>query len=1179
MSDRIPSVGDGIEGGEGLFVGISITSHEDPGWAELERTREAMVKMSPLLQTAGFKGVTLRDPTRTEVETELRSRDRLKKSGFEGPAILVWAGHGHVIENELELVVHDTPGGSSNADDTYAASRLGSFLAASGSRDSLLIIDACYSGLAQSSLTQDHLRRLEATTAAQGEAKLTVIASCRGYEKSRDGSFTGFLADLLENGTTASDKMVSFYWGPHQKYVLMPGLIAALENAFASGQAPRAVQFGHSDIVFPNPRFEKDAGPMPYANSLRLARGEMPATETLVPTAASVVLADRGVVGPAGLWLLTGPAGSGKSSCLRMAADASGGTLLSATDGLSALIDAVGPLEEGSTVFLDAIDEAQQHERGTIIDLAMGWARRHQVTLAFRTGALAEGQNWIGEASDRVIDLAAPEWQGDSLGRYIEQEIRDLTDDEESVELLRTMIEILVDRGPGFLTAKLALDLLRLEGRESLRDQAMGPSGPPVLRLLLGRRFSEEDPGTRALLTALAWAPAPGIPAGEVWQAAASGIDAEIDATMERQIDLLSRLGRFITEERVDDEVVYRFFHLSLDRAVRAETGGTESPGVEAMIRGLLELRDTRVEKGDEVGAFLTERIPKLIIDTGNREVANDALSGVPDEIADVYVRSMVDLADGRRALGDFDGATAITQGLMFATSDRQGAVRWRVVIAQAESVIDMGLWRDARDWLVQEYEEIRESEDAPLEIELRAVTVLARALSRGFDAYQGADYAKDTLVRIADSPQSLAGMGPEIAHLLRICGINLGYEFQDVDAAEMIDASARIYSWLVDGGREDLRLEFARNMAAGIGIGEAAGRDFDLVAARDTLGLLVDHGALKPDDVVPAVGAIIETVRLLTFAGLREEAFEWIDLAVSVFDTPAGLSGEAEEVAASARGLMLEARSTLAARLGLLDLGFEDGSRVVQLALDHPHPVRNQGVRVSLAMRCLEEWRNDQVVELLHPEGELGPPGDLEATILEIAKARLTIEAGDPASAVDQLVPLIEEDRTGRRPSGWNANVFVTYGIELLAGEVLSAAYGLLEVRADAQMAELRVAASFLTREIRGPAVRLLHLPDRTLERWIDVLARQIRGFGIEYGRVAEWRMAIDAIELGGRPALQELALHQAERMPRPAIGSLESLEFAADGRQAQESGDDRLAASVFTIQRRIQEELQGKR
>ncbi len=415
----------------GVCIAIAIGEYDDPKWKRLEGALQAAEHVTRLMAAAGYKTELVRNPSRREVLDVLTQRERLHKSGFSGPLVMLWTGHGKVIADELALIVRDTPATTGLEDFAYGPKGLVSFAFDCGSRDSLLIIDTCSAGAGDLAAIEATIRRLERATWPGRQPAFACIVSCKGYEKARDGAFLAELLKVLSRSPDVWDSgPFDVYWTPARQTIPLAAVIDRIGRGQGSDQHPRGWSEGSSDICFPNPAFDPTSGPALVDDRLRQVRGQAASVDFLVATPAAEALAHRVDDGP-GLWTITGAPGSGKSSCLAWAAMqwADRVLLISARLGLDAVVAAVGRASGDAAILLDSLEEAPPREREALVYLVQAWSRSRFVSVAARPPLLHMASNErtariLGDA-EAVVDVGSSEWLGDAISRYVTDRLRE----------------------------------------------------------------------------------------------------------------------------------------------------------------------------------------------------------------------------------------------------------------------------------------------------------------------------------------------------------------------------------------------------------------------------------------------------------------------------------------------------------------------------------------------------------------------------------------------------------------------------------------------------------------------------------------------------------------------------------------------------------------------------------
>ncbi|WP_413753775.1 tetratricopeptide repeat protein [Streptomyces sp. R-74717] len=289
-----------MEGIAGLLEGLGIAAHVvgggNPSWAAFD---EALTAWS----------------------------ENWRETGAAKPAIIIWSGHGVLIDDELRLALCDLDLDVEQViRDARALKRgvsaetLVNDAVASGADQILVIIDTCYAGDAVGRGVEKALRRWEAMSTPPGQAKwFGIMASCRRNETS-DGSgpLLTALAQVLKAGPATTEYRSA--WSAHNELVSGPDLLAALDERWrGEGQTPVPATLGTGRPVFPNPRHVPGAPARLVEHLVLAARGVGYREEGWFFTGRKEVLGRIAAwleADEAGLFLVTGPAGCGKSAVL-----------------------------------------------------------------------------------------------------------------------------------------------------------------------------------------------------------------------------------------------------------------------------------------------------------------------------------------------------------------------------------------------------------------------------------------------------------------------------------------------------------------------------------------------------------------------------------------------------------------------------------------------------------------------------------------------------------------------------------------------------------------------------------------------------------------------------------------------------------------------------------------------
>lgn len=250
-----------------------------------------------------------------------------REAGAPKPAIVVWSGHGVLIDDELRLALCDLDLDVEQVTRDARALKRGvsaetlvNDAVASGADQILVIIDTCHAGDAVGRGLEKTLRRWATTSAPPGRAKwFGIMAACQRDETS-DGSgpLLTALAEVLRAGPAAPEYRSA--WSAHNELVSGPDLLAALgERWDGEGQTPVPAALGTGRPVFPNPRHMPRAPARLVEHLVLAARGAGYREEGWFFTGRREVLGRITAwleADTAGLFLVTGPAGCGKSAVL-----------------------------------------------------------------------------------------------------------------------------------------------------------------------------------------------------------------------------------------------------------------------------------------------------------------------------------------------------------------------------------------------------------------------------------------------------------------------------------------------------------------------------------------------------------------------------------------------------------------------------------------------------------------------------------------------------------------------------------------------------------------------------------------------------------------------------------------------------------------------------------------------
>ncbi|MFK0098516.1 tetratricopeptide repeat protein [Streptomyces sp. NPDC091040] len=249
-------------------------------------------------------------------------------TGDSKPALVIWSGHGVRVDGETRLVLSDLKRVAGSGQWKTRARRQGvtaddlvSAALDSGAEHILLIIDTCYAGGGVVPALRLATSRGEKESAPPGHAKwLGFLASCQSHETS-DGSgpLLTALTEVLEAGPAGNE--YRSVWSDHNAFVSGPDLVSAIASRWDEGQGQTLVpaSVGDARPAFPNPLHSPEAPARLVEHLVQAARGVGHREEGWFFTGRTGVLGrivewlDEDAPG---LYLVTGPAGCGKSAVL-----------------------------------------------------------------------------------------------------------------------------------------------------------------------------------------------------------------------------------------------------------------------------------------------------------------------------------------------------------------------------------------------------------------------------------------------------------------------------------------------------------------------------------------------------------------------------------------------------------------------------------------------------------------------------------------------------------------------------------------------------------------------------------------------------------------------------------------------------------------------------------------------
>jgi tetratricopeptide (TPR) repeat protein len=299
-----------------IYVGVGIRTYKY--FEELPQAINDVTEISKILEPHGYKVGVIIDPDKTHALTELDVRLPVDTFNRGGSLVVLWSGHGEPTpEGQLHLIAHD---GKPRETPLITAGYLAGLAIRTGASQVLLILDTCYSGKAVIP-TIDLAERIVRELPPQAERVwIGVIASAMDFEQARDGVFGTLLLKLLREGP--SDPQLRIRWSAHNEGVRGDDLMDAIVKEWDTSipERPKPASVGDPWVMFPgipNPTYDSNAPDRVVEHLLLAARGVGPGEDGLyfsgrIDQVNKIVSWMQ--AGNPGLFVITGPPGSGKSA-------------------------------------------------------------------------------------------------------------------------------------------------------------------------------------------------------------------------------------------------------------------------------------------------------------------------------------------------------------------------------------------------------------------------------------------------------------------------------------------------------------------------------------------------------------------------------------------------------------------------------------------------------------------------------------------------------------------------------------------------------------------------------------------------------------------------------------------------------------------------------------------------
>jgi tetratricopeptide (TPR) repeat protein len=604
------------EAGGARFVAVARTRYETlPTIPQAATDAQQLAQL--LRERHGFQVIVLPDLGRGELLDALEAQ--LAPAGSpQGSLIVLWTGHGEkAADGSLQLM------GVSGKQDVVVITpaRLGELAALTGARQVLLLVDTCFSG----SAVVDAARlanAVVATRAAPGGAWFGVLAASLADEPALAGALGRALMRLLQHGPREPDMR----WSPKHPFIRGDDLVQAL---LADWDEPRhtpfPISFGRAWNLVRNPLHAEDVADRPVEHLLRAAHGsagdESFFTGRERPLGRLVSWLARGT---AGLMVVTGPPGCGKSAVLgrivslsspaerarllakaRVAAELDPGanridlqlqahsaTVESAALALArqlgvdpdegrwgVLAAASARRQQGRplTIAVDGLDEARGFSQELVIELLQPLSLDAQVIVTTRDLPVGNSTlvRLLGAASNaEVLDLDEdPAATLRDVHAYVMRRLADVAATMDPEDVADELTRPRAGSSAPFLFARLVTSQLReqpvntgeADWRLALSRSVESALERDLQSVVLTVDGQPQPQAARELLRALALAHGNGFPADDVWPAVATALSwTGMRYGRDHAYAALTALARHIVASSEGAQPVYRIAHQQL---------------------------------------------------------------------------------------------------------------------------------------------------------------------------------------------------------------------------------------------------------------------------------------------------------------------------------------------------------------------------------------------------------------------------------------------------------------------------------------------------------------------------------------------------------------------------------------------------------------------------------------
>lgn len=584
------------------LVGVAVAKYDCmERYGELPKCEEGLRALAKTLAGHTFLIV---NPSVSDLT--FRLVDALPKGGYKGRALLVvWSGHGVAVKGtHLRLVVRNTA--EPTLTETYQPAALGELAANTGADQILVVLDTCHAAAGILPTLEAVQSVTEAAMKAE-EVWVGVLATSQSYGRARDGELLSQLTELVLNGPRTAEER-STVWGPYNRFIRGDEFLHTLAAEWPMADPKQTLQpatIGKARNFIPNPCWAESAPEEVVAHLLLAARGADPGEEAWYFSgreSAMRTIVRRIRNRPPGLFVVTGPAGSGKSAILGRIASLSneverskirswsgipeesgdpGASAVNANLNLRnltseevvyrlgrqlrrpdartiwALMDCAAKESRVPVVLLDGLDECGTEARrlaGDIVQLsqvACVIVSTRRFEAGFHGSSTARSlPHLLAGPSSTILDLAGEDKHAlmKDLKLYAEKRLVAMAGEDARPALTDAVARLALDdaEGGSFLLARVLTSRIRDE--PTIDPRSLHTSLEEAFEADV-RRWPELERdgqvvvgGARDLLFALAFAVGDGLPARDVWPVVASAVST--NGTSFTNEDVRNLLGR-----------------------------------------------------------------------------------------------------------------------------------------------------------------------------------------------------------------------------------------------------------------------------------------------------------------------------------------------------------------------------------------------------------------------------------------------------------------------------------------------------------------------------------------------------------------------------------------------------------------------------------------------------------